>query len=338
MPSPKAGTSDRLSRCAGCHRAFGRGHLPDLCCEFRSTGFPYQDGSEAWAIPCGSIYHSECFYAGAPFTTRLKDGKGLRFPSKGDPSLFPNFVCEACQVRAALERELTSRKGDVHLLGLERMRILDTFNRLAEGSMKTYLGPLRRIQRFEQSFGVRILRPTPLTGPSRSACIPLMWAQLDHTLQPGKEPGTTVKYSTSRQTRSAVSAYYQWDVAISRPSQVMSTGKGDKSIIAPHVLPTDELLYTQFSTGMRRRMGDVSKKSTALRFPQIRFLDAQFESSYLAATTPAGRHEAAAAGTANLIFWLGWVRSNEGFSLTWEDIEITPPLPAPSKASPSGLV
>jgi hypothetical protein len=291
-----------------------------------------------WALPCGSVYSVTCFYAGPPFVTRLKGDKGLRCPQGAEPALFPNFTCEACQVRATLQRELTLDRKDIHLLRLERMRILDTMNRLAAGSHRTYKYPIRRIQRFEQAYGVRILRPTPLLAPSPSACIPLMWAQLDHTLQPGKAEGSHVKFSSARQTRSAVSAFYQWDVAISRPEQAMTTGKGHgKLLTTPYVLPTDEISYTHFSAGLKKRMGDSAKKSTALRFKHILFLNEQFELSYQAGTTVMARHEAAAAGTANLLFWLGWLRSNEGFSLTRADIEVTHPRQGPKKGLPIGV-
>ncbi|MGL5813437.1 MAG: hypothetical protein ACRCYW_08935, partial [Aeromonas sp.] len=224
---------------------------------------------------------------------------------------------------------------DVHLLALERMRILDTMNRLAEGSHKTYKSPILRIQRFESLYQVRILRPTLLDAPSRSACIPLMWAQLAHTLQPGKTEGSRIKFSSARQSRSAVSAFYMWDLAMSRPEQAIAAGQG--SHVALHVLPTEELCYTHFSAGLRRRMGDSSQKSTALRFQHIRFLDTQFETMYQAATNTATRHEAAAAGAANLLFWLGWVRSTEGFSLTPADIAITRPGDGPRKGLPCGV-
>ena len=253
--------------------------------------------------------------------------------------MFPNFVCEACQVRAILQRELRSTATDIHLLRLERMRVLDTMNRLAAGSQRTYKYSLRRIQRFEQRYDVRILRPTTLLAPSRSACIPLMWSQLDHTLQPGKAPGSHVKFSSSRQTRSAVSAFYAWDLAISRPEQatLSGTGKGERSLTASHVVPTDELCYSHFTYGLKRRMGDTAKKSTALRFRHIEFLDAQFEASYQSAPTNDLGHEAAAAGTANLLFWLGWVRSREGFSLTKADVVLTLPPDGPRKGLPMGV-
>jgi hypothetical protein len=225
----------------------------------------------------------------------------------------------------------------MYLLCLERMRMLDTMNRLAEGSMRTYKSPIHRLQRFERTYGVSILRPSPLVKPSTSACIPLMWAQLDHTLQPGKEVGSTVKFSTARASRSAASAYYQWDLAMSRPEQAMCAGRGDKSWVTPHVLPTDEMAYTQFSIGLKRRMGDVATKSYAIRYPHVAFLDSRFELQFLLATTPVQQHEAATAGTANLLFWLGWFRSREGFSLTRSDVTLTSPLDGPLRGLPPGV-
>jgi hypothetical protein len=265
LPSRRVGTSIKLRRCAGCLRGFTKAHPPDLPCAFSHRGFPLEAGGSVGALACGSIYHATCFFAGPPFLTRLKDNKGLCFPRRADPSLFPNFVCEACQVRSILGRELRYVAKDVHLLTLERMRILDTMNRLAEGSHKTYKSPILRIQRFESLYQVRILRPTFLDAPSRSACIPLMWAQLAHTLQPGRAEGSRVKFSSARQSRSAVSAFYMWDLAMSRPEQAIAAGQG--SHVALHVLPTEELCYTHFSAGLRRRMGDSSKKSAAPPVP-----------------------------------------------------------------------
>lgn len=302
---------------------------------FREQGFAFSDNTTA--IPCGTVYHLTCYHAGPPFKTRLPNNKGLHFPQGADPTLFPNFTCEACQVRAVLDRELRTNAEDIHLLRLERMRMLDIMNRLAEGSMRTYKYPLRRIQTFEGRFGVHILRPTPMAKPSTSPCIPLMWAQLDHTLQPGKQAGSTVKFSSARGVRSAVSTYYQFDLAMSRPAQAMSAGKGDKSWVTNHVVPTDEMIYTHFNTGLKRRMGDRSTQSTALKYTHLKFLDECYQEQYSRATTDADRHEAATAGTVNLVFWLGWLRSREGFSLERQDVTQVAPNDGPRVGLPRGV-
>ena len=158
QPSPRVGINTRLNRCAGCLEQQRPRLHSEIGCVFREQGFLYSDNTAA--IPCGTVYHLTCYHAGPPFKTRLPNNKGLHFPHGADPTLFPNFTCEACQVRAVLDRELRTTAEDIHLLRLERMRMLDIMNRLAEGSMRTYKYPLRRIQTFEGRFGVRILRPT----------------------------------------------------------------------------------------------------------------------------------------------------------------------------------
>lgn len=203
--------------------------------------------------------------------------------------------------------------------------------------MKTYKYPIRRLQGFESRYGVTILQPSSILKPSTSCCIPLMWAQLDHTLHPGKAEGSTVKFSSSRADRSAASAYYQWDLAMSRPEQAMTAGKGEASWVTEHVLPTEEMAYTHFSSGLKRRMGNLATKSHALRFAHIQHLEKQFEAQFQSAANSNQRHTAAAAGTANLIFWLGWLRSAEGFSLKASDIVVTPPPMGPTKGLPRGV-
>lgn len=299
------------------------------------VAFPLEDGT--LAIPCGTRYCAACLQAGEPFTTRLKEGKGLCFPKRADPSHLPNYTCEACQVRAILGRELRYCPKDIHLLRLERMRLLDTIHHLSESSWKTYKYPLRRIQEFETYFGVDILSPTPIQTPPRSACIPLMWAQLNYTLRESRTPGERVKYSSSRMLRSAASAFYEWDLLMSRPEQVMKLGKGDQSWVTPYVRPTDELGYSLFSSGMQRRMGDVSKKSFALQYKHVKFLDSQFRELYAKATSHNERHEIATAGTANLTFWLGWLRGGEGFGLKWDDVKTVPPEAGPLHGLPNGI-
>jgi hypothetical protein len=97
------------------------------------------------------------------------------------------------------------------------------------------------------------------------------------------------------------------------------------------------MAYTHFSTGLKRRMGDVAVKSHALRLAHIQHLERQFEAQFQGAYTSSQRHTAAAAGAANLLFWLGWLRSMEGFALKVEDITITLPNQGPTKGLPVGV-
>ena len=71
---------------------------------------------------------------GPPFQTRRRHQAGLIFP---DVAEWPNFTCEACTVRAVLNRELFVR-GDQRLLRLERMRLIDIASHWAPSTLKQY--------------------------------------------------------------------------------------------------------------------------------------------------------------------------------------------------------
>jgi len=129
----------KLKRCAGCLKSWSQQHLPELACVFRNTGFPFEDSLNC--LPCGIQYCAKCYQAGPPFKTRLAGGKGLCFP-KALPALFPNFICEACQVRVILDRELGRSGEDMLLLMLERMRQLDAMHKWAEGTVQKYGGQI----------------------------------------------------------------------------------------------------------------------------------------------------------------------------------------------------
>jgi hypothetical protein len=115
--------------CAGCSKPFTRRSPAYHCCHFRKSGFPFQD-QFGQARPCGVAYHAGCVRAGAPFRTRLADSKGLQLFHQVP---MPHFICEACQVRAELRRELHRSIPDLCLLMLERMRMIDCLKLMGQG-------------------------------------------------------------------------------------------------------------------------------------------------------------------------------------------------------------
>ena len=286
-------------------------------------------------LPCGVQYHGRCLRAGAPFTTRLASARGLVCPIDA-PGFFPNFVCEACQVRQVLGRELVRSDKDVTLLMLERMRQLDTMHKLAQGTLLKYKGQYHRLRRFEKSFGVECLIPTPLVAPSSSPAIPLTWAQLHYSIQPGKTEGFSNTYGTARQMRSAASFYYQWDLQAAYPYQAIRDS-ANRDFLVNHASPTDEMLYSLQQGGMARRMGTTGRPSWALQLVHLKFLMAQFDTLWAVATTDAARHEVATATCATLVLWLAWLRGGETFALRWEDVKLVPPEQGAACGLPPGL-
>jgi hypothetical protein len=124
---------------------------------------------------CRTCYHPGCIRIGLPFQTRLPNDRGLFCPP--DLASLRHFVCEACTVRAALNRELSKRPADLALLMLERARLVDFTNHWAAGTIKTYQSKYRVLQDFERTFEISLLHPTQLTSPPHGIAIVLMWAQ-----------------------------------------------------------------------------------------------------------------------------------------------------------------
>jgi hypothetical protein len=83
------------------------------------------------------MYHAGCVRAGAPFRTRLTGSKGLTLPHQVP---VPHFICETCQVRAELGRELHRSVSDLCLLMLERMRMIDGLSFWSKQTLSKY-GP-----------------------------------------------------------------------------------------------------------------------------------------------------------------------------------------------------
>ena len=69
----------------------------------------------------------------------------------------------------------------------------------------------------------------------------------------------------------------------------------------------------------------------------VRFMNQEFEHHFRNSHTAYTRRYWAKAGLANLLLWLGWLRSGELFGLTGQDIEVTLPVDGPRKDLPAGM-
>jgi hypothetical protein len=76
-------------------------------------------------------------------------------------------------------------------------------------------------------------------------------------------------------------------------------------------------------------MGDHSKPPIALTLRQVLWVMQHLDAKWEAGKTPSDRREIAAAAVAHLFAWLGWLRSVEPLSLTWDDVTLTRPRHGP---------
>ena len=303
-----------------------------MFCAFRQTGFVTAGG--VTVRPCGTVYCSGCIEAGEPFKTRRLHKKGLKFP-KVNTLLFPNYICEACQVRAHLNREIQLKLTDYKLLMLERMRQLDTVSEWAEETVSKCGGKVKRFLEFEQEFGIGTLIATQLERPPSTPAMPIIWDQLNASLRAGKDPGSTITYGTTRSMRSAAGFYYGWDLQQAFPGNVAKVQR--RHLFSSHVPPPEELASTLQSSGMARRMGTGTKQSWALQWVHVKFIDDQLEHAWNTALDDSTRREIANAGTCNLTLWLGMFRGGENFNLCRSSVKIVLPRDGPSVGLPAGV-
>jgi hypothetical protein len=168
-------------RCAGCWKPISQ-QEPQFRCHFCDTGFVADNGIPI--RPCRTRYHPGCIHLGLPFCTRLPKNRGMF--CLPDLAALRHSVCEACMVRAVVNRDYSKRLIDLVLLMLERARLVDTTNHWSPGTIKTYQSKYRILQEFECTFKLSVLHSTRLKSPPHGAVICLMWAQERYSLYPAE--------------------------------------------------------------------------------------------------------------------------------------------------------
>ena len=168
-----------------------------------------------------------------------------------------------------------------------------------------------------------------------------MWAQQHYLLQtptPGhSQSGDRIHFGTARMLRSAASQYFLWDYLIAYPERAFRDPHSRKVFMVDQVSPTDALGYGMMTTGMAKRVGDHSRPSIALTPSQISWMMRWLDARWVTHPSPSDRRDTAAAAVAHLTLWLGWLRSTETFSLTWDDVEVIRPCDGPRWGLPSGV-
>ena len=227
-------------------------------------------------------------------------------------------------MRAVLGRELHSFR-DIALLQLERMRLIDVAHSWAKGTHNTYQQKLRYLRRFEKSFyGLDMLPVPSLQTPPSGPGIRLMWAAEAYSLQEGKEPDSTVAFNTVRSLRSAASYYHTIAMMTAHEGQLLLDRQ--QRLVHSDVRPTDDATHTFFARGLRVRIGDTPQPSWALLHRHVVWLDQYLRRSVEGSAQHADKLYWCRAGVANLLFWLGWLRSSEVFTLTWAQITLVYPI------------
>jgi hypothetical protein len=307
-------------------------------CHFSDSGFTLEGRDYS---PCHVGYHPACFCIGIPFTTRLDDDKGLKCSTLA--AIWKGFICESCRVRAAVRRELQRTAQDVALLMIKRATIVDTFNHWSDGTLKAYRSKFNVIKDFEDDFRIPTLPHPHLAHPPVGDARPLMWAQERYSCYPAQwkrtaqVPRSTIKWGTIRGLRSAAALQSTFNLLQSCPSRVTYGFRDKPTVVTACNHPTDELGYTVFSDGMKRRIGDKSFPSAVLLDQHVQWMDTHFRKVVATTTDSDVRLDSCRAAIVNLIAWLAWLRALETFMLKWRGVHVVPPAAGPSEGLPLGL-
>jgi hypothetical protein len=124
---------------------------------------------------------------------------------------------------------------------------------------------------------------------------------------------------------------------IAHPERTIRDPQSRKVYLAAGISPTDAMGYGLMANGMSRRMGDESKPPIALTLRQVLWIVERLDTLWAKSQSLSDRRNVAAAAVTHLVAWLGWLRSEELFSLRWGDVEITRPRDGPRRGLPEGV-
>jgi hypothetical protein len=101
--------------------------------------------------------------------------------------------------------------------------------------------------------------------------------------------------------------------------------------------PTDEIAYTLFTDGMRRRAGGNPKPSAVLLLHHILWMANYFDELVSHASTWSGRVEACSAALTLVLAFLAWLRAMETFGLLCSGVKVTELPYGPTVGLPVGI-
>eukprot|EP00957_Ditylum_brightwellii_P210410 15364943-Ditylum_brightwellii.AAC.1 len=221
-------------------------------------------------MPCCTSYHPICITVGSPFCTRFFSGKGPTYPSLTATS---GFICEACTVQVKLGWELRCTDKDLHLLRLERMRLIGCTHAWAPSTLSTYKSRLKHLQDFQSTYDVIVLEPLMLKSSLCNPSISLMWAMQVYALSvPSQSQDKAhLQFNTIQGICNAAAFYYESLVTMQYPHAALcSTHSNHPCVFIGHS-PTDHLDFTQMATGMSHCLGTTTTHCLALSLEHSTF-------------------------------------------------------------------
>jgi hypothetical protein len=169
-----------------------------------------------------------------------------------------------------------------------------------------------------------------------------MWAQERYSLYPAEwrrrnsDLEKAVTFSSIRAIRSATSHFWILDLLLTQPEK-LTLGFKDRPTVVSGCSPTDEIAYTYFTDGMRRRDSDDPKPLAVLLLHHIIWMEKHSEALFANAVDRCGRVDACRVALTLVLVYLAWLRALETFGLTWGNLTVTDPTDGPTLGLPFGI-
>jgi hypothetical protein len=160
--------------------------------------------------------------------------------------------------------------GDMQLLMLECIRLVDMAHAWASYTLQGIARYLCRLSNFVQKYGIELFPKALITQPPRSAIIPLLWGVLEYTLHTSRKTGEGIKYNTTRSLQSEASAYHIWEKMLQFPGHIYRD-RDNNVIGASHLSPTYSVIAILGNKGTMRRPGTESIPPIAIRYSHVAF-------------------------------------------------------------------
>jgi len=209
--------------------------------------------------------------------------------------------------------------------------MIDTAHAWAYKTVQGMSNVLKKIDKFFHTYSLpsihQQLSLPILEHPPLDISIPLFWSMEHYTTVPSQRSREEApSWNAARVQRSAISLYTSWWAAFCTPSTFYKD-KDLRLLSDPHLGPAGNILSHMTAKGIASRLGTESRPSQALNQQHI-IWNQKARSQYLQqhVLSNSKKYKYIAAQCAELLLWLGWLRSSEVFNLRIADSDMTPPL------------
>ena len=190
------------------------------------------------------------------------------------------FSAPECQSQNIRNKSLTPGAAEDEAFASACIRAtLDAFWSRSTYTVASHVSQARFIEKYARM--LEIARPFPKLGPYPMYCHGGMKEAIlliMRTMEPGREPGTRVKFGTARKVRSVITGIWKSSPEAGADITLSTGGKGGRYYATCN--PAEGHWYQQFSLGCSARIGDLVRQDRAYTIGVLLKLLDMYEAEY----------------------------------------------------------